>query len=152
MVPALAGSVARGLPQQMASQRGQRKAETAGTNFASIACAQSLAAKDLDVRQKAAESLAQLSKGDSFAVVLAGNLQPVMCHGLKPPQPGPVKLPVLAALRSIAEKGHAVSVALHSNTLLPCLEDQDILVQRKVSALYRGPGRRRCCWHDSTRC
>eukprot|EP00439_Symbiodinium_sp_Y106_P046383 s2791_g5.t3 len=136
VVPALAGSVARGLPSRWLRKEDKESRDSRHKLCLDRLCTE-LAAKDLDVRQKAAESLAQLSKGDSFAVVLAGNLQPVMCHGLKPPQPGPVKLPVLAALRSIAEKGHAVSVALHSNTLLPCLEDQDILVQRKVSALYR---------------
>ncbi|CAE7845111.1 unnamed protein product, partial [Symbiodinium microadriaticum] len=132
VVPALAGGVARGLPS-----RWLRKENKDSRDFLCFnrLCTE-LAAKDLDVRQTAAESLAQLSKGDSFAVVMASHLQLVMC-GLKPAQPGPVKLAILGALRSIAEKGHAVSVALHSNTLLPCLEDQDILVQRKVSALYR---------------
>ncbi|CAE7531367.1 unnamed protein product, partial [Symbiodinium necroappetens] len=132
VVPALAGGVARGLPS-----RWLRKENKDSRDFLCLnrLCTE-LAAKDLDVRQRAAESLAQLSKGDSFAVVMASQLQLVMC-GLKPAQPGPVKLAILGALRSIAEKGHAVSVALHSNTLLPCLEDQDILVQRKVSALYR---------------
>ena len=132
VVPALAGGVARGLPS-----RWLRKENKDSRDFLCLnrLCTE-LAAKDLDVRQRAAESLAQLSKGDSFAVVMASQLQLVMC-GLKPAQPGPVKLAILGALRSIAEKGHAVSVALQSNTLLPCLEDQDILVQRKVSALYR---------------
>lgn len=48
-----------------------------------------------------------------------------------------MKLAILGALRSIAEKGLALTVAQHSYALLPCLKDEDLLVQRKVSALYR---------------
>ena len=48
-----------------------------------------------------------------------------------------MKLAILGALRSIAEKKDAIAVAQHSYALLPCLRDENILVQRKVSALYR---------------
>ena len=48
-----------------------------------------------------------------------------------------MKLCILGALRSIAEKDLALQVAQHSYALLPCLKDEAILVQRKVSALYR---------------
>lgn len=48
-----------------------------------------------------------------------------------------MKLAILGALRSITEKGHAIAVAQHAYALLPCLKDENILVQRKVSALYR---------------
>ena len=136
VVPALS-DVARGLPS-----RWLRKKETDKDNkdIRHSLCLNrlctDLASKDPDVREKAAESLAELSKGDSFAAALASNLQPVL-RGLKPSEPRPVKLAILGALRSIAEKGHAILVALHSSTLVKCLEDQDILVQRKVSALYR---------------
>jgi len=56
---------------------------------------------------------------------------------LKAGESGPVKLAILGALRSITEKGHAISVATHAYALLPCLKDENVLVQRKVSALYR---------------
>lgn len=94
-----------------------------------------LTSKDPKLRQEAAESLAHLCQLESFASGLADNLQPVL-HALKPGESAPVKLAILGALRSLAEKGHATSVALHSSKLLACLKD-DILVQRKVSALYR---------------
>jgi len=58
-------------------------------------------------------------------------------QGLKAGESGPVKLAILGALRSITEKGHAISVATHAYALLPCLKDENVLVQRKVSALYR---------------
>lgn len=57
--------------------------------------------------------------------------------GLKAGEQSTVKLAILGALRSITEKGHAISVAQHAYALLPCLKDDNILVQRKVSALYR---------------
>eukprot|EP00435_Cladocopium_sp_Y103_P036137 s963_g9.t1 len=78
-----------------------------------------LCSRDDEVREKAAESLASL------------------CKGLKAAESGPVKLAILGALRSITEKGHAISVAQHAYALLPCLKDENVLVQRKVSALYR---------------
>ena len=37
----------------------------------------------------------------------------------------------------LAENQQAVAVAQHAYALLPCLKDEDILVQRKVSSLYR---------------
>lgn len=137
MVPAFAESkaVARGLPS-----RWLRKEDQSDKDFRHSLCLNrlctDLTSRDPDIRQKAAESLEHLSKGDSFASALASNLQPAL-RGLKSAENGPVKLAILAALRSIAEKGHAISVALHGSVLLPCLKDQDILVQRKVSALYR---------------
>jgi len=57
--------------------------------------------------------------------------------GLKAGEQSTVKLAILGALRSITEKGHAISVAQHAYALLPCLKDDNVLVQRKVSALYR---------------
>jgi len=95
-----------------------------------------LCSRDDEVREKAAESLASLCKGDRLAKALAKNLTP-MLHGLKAGESGPVKLAILGALRSITEKGHAISVATHAYALLPCLKDENVLVQRKVSALYR---------------
>ena len=137
VVPAFAESkaVARGLPS-----RWLRKEDQSDKDFRHSLCPNrlctDLTSRDPDIRQKAAESLEHLSKGDSFASALASNLQPAL-RGLKSAENGPVKLAILGALRSIAEKGHAISVALHGSVLLPCLKDQDILVQRKVSALYR---------------
>lgn len=95
-----------------------------------------LCSRDEEVRQKAAESLASLCKGDRLAKALAENLTPMLC-GLKAGEQSTVKLAILGALRSITEKGHAISVAQHAYALLPCLKDDNILVQRKVSALYR---------------
>ena len=95
-----------------------------------------LTSRETGVRQKAAESLDNSCKVDSFALALAGNIQPVLC-GLKPNESVPVKLAILGALRSLAEKGHAPLVALHSKALLQCLKDESAVVQRKVSALYR---------------
>eukprot|EP00434_Breviolum_minutum_P006116 symbB.v1.2.005390.t1/scaffold316.1/size230253/5 len=95
-----------------------------------------LCSRDEEVRQKAAESLASLCKGDRLAKALAENLTPMLC-GLKAGEQSTVKLAILGALRSITEKGHAISVAQHAYALLPCLKDDNVLVQRKVSALYR---------------
>ncbi|CAK9097821.1 FGGY carbohydrate kinase domain-containing protein [Durusdinium trenchii] len=95
-----------------------------------------LCSKDGEVRHKAAEALASLCKGERLAKALAGNLPP-MLRGLKAGEDAPVKLAILGALRSIAEKNDAIAVAQHSYALLPCLKDENILVQRKVSALYR---------------
>ena len=58
-------------------------------------------------------------------------------QGLKAKEAAPLKLAVLGTLRVLAENSQAVSVAHHSYALLPCLKDEDILVQRKVSSLYR---------------
>ena len=95
-----------------------------------------LCALDPALREKAAESVANLCKGENFAATLACNLKPVL-RGLKPGERAPVKLAILGALRSLAEKGHAISVALHAYALQPCFKDEDIQVQRKVCALYR---------------
>lgn len=95
-----------------------------------------LVSRDLPLRERAAETLAELSKGEHFALALTSDLKPLL-RALRPCEPQAVKLAILQALRSLAEKGHAVLVAQHSYALLGCLKDSEILVQRKASALYR---------------
>ena len=58
-------------------------------------------------------------------------------EGLKAKEAPQLKLAVLGTLRVLTENNQAMAVAQHSYALLPCLRDEDILVQRKVSSLYR---------------
>ena len=95
-----------------------------------------LLSRDLPLQEKAAEALAELSKGHRFAEEMSSDLTPFL-SALRPQEPVAVKLAILGALRAVAEKGHAVLVAQHRDELVKCLKDEAILVQRKASALYR---------------
>jgi len=92
--------------------------------------------RDPDVRQRAAESFAGLCLGERLARAVAGNLPPLL-KGLKASEESPVKLALLGALRTLTERGHALTVAQHSYALVQVLKDEDLVVRRKVAALYR---------------
>ncbi|CAE7572046.1 sel-11 [Symbiodinium natans] len=91
---------------------------------------------DLDARVKAAESLTSLARGERMAWAICENLGPLL-QCLKAKEAPQLKLAVLGTLRVLTENNQAMAVAQHSYALLPCLRDEDILVQRKVSSLYR---------------